>query len=191
MRLSVVSAPASEPISLAEVKAHCRIYGSEDDGLIAGYLMAARVYTESVTGRRLVTQTLDYFIDNLSADEILLPVAPVQSVTSITYIDDSGATQTLSVGAYTTVGRRYWTAIVPTVNASWPGVRNQAESVTVRFVAGHTSTNPVPEPIRQAILMLAGHLYENRETVVVGQAPEVLPMAYDFLLTDYRAHFLT
>lgn len=190
MRLSVVTGPASEPVSLAEAKAHCRIYGTDDDGLLAGYLMAARVYTESITGRRLVTQTLDYFVDDLSADEILLPVAPVQSTTSITYIDPAGATQTLGAGNYATVGRRYWTAIVPTVNATWPEVRDQAESVTVRFVAGHSSTNPVPEPIRQAILMLVGHFYENRETVVIGQAPSVVPMSYEFLLADYRAHFL-
>ena len=191
MRLSVVNAPASEPVSLAEAKAQCRIMGADEDGLIAGYLMAARAYTESITGRRLVTQTLDYYIDNLSAGEILLPVAPVQSVTSITYFDDAGATQTLGVGNYTTVGRKYWTAIVPTVSAVWPGVRNQPESVTVRFVAGHSASNPMPEEIRQAILMLVSHFYENRESVVIGQAPAVLPFSYDHLLTNFRAHFLT
>lgn len=39
--------------------------------------------------------------------------------------------------------------------------------------------------IRQAILILIGHFYENRQEVVYG-SPKVMPKASEWLLDPYR-----
>jgi uncharacterized phiE125 gp8 family phage protein len=201
MGLSLVTGPALEPVSLDEAKQHCRIDSTADDGLVAGYLFAARQYVELLTNRPLITQTFDFFIDRdgpvTDAFEwrgnrrlIELPRAPAIAVTSITYVDTNGATQTLAANQYavdvtSNIGR-----IEPAFGVVWPCVRNQNKAITVRFTAGY-GTNPgdVPMPINQAILLTVGHWYENRETVVIGQTPTELPIAAMSLIAAYRVHF--
>lgn len=64
MGLSLVTAPARDPVSVDEVKTHCRITQDLEDGLIAGYILAARQHIETWTRRALMTQswrlTIDY-----------------------------------------------------------------------------------------------------------------------------------
>lgn len=197
MGLSLVTGPTQEPVTLSEAKAHCRIAISDDDGLLAGYILAARVYLEETSGRAFLSQTWDYIIDhdwpwfldldtNRHIRQIQIPKAPLQSVTSITYVDTDGATQTLASNQYVvdeapTIGRIY-----PAYSVQWPTVRCQPEAITVRFVAGSASTH---DAIRQAILLLVGHWYENRETVVIGQAPAEMPMAVSALIAPYRVYY--
>jgi len=55
-----VTAPADRPVTLAEVKNHCRIDHSDDDTLVQSYIDAAVAHVEGwsgVLGRCLVTQT--------------------------------------------------------------------------------------------------------------------------------------
>ena len=44
----------------------------------------------------------------------------------------------------------------------------------------------VPPRVREAILMLAAHLYNNRESVLVGVTAQELPFGILDLLADYR-----
>lgn len=197
MGKALVTGPTLDPVSLAETKAHCRVSISDDDGLLAGYLVAARQHVETYLRRVLITQTWDVSFDygwpsmTWKRERIELPFSPVQSVTSVTYIDSAGATQTLPPDQYkvarTDTGE--W-VIVPAYGASWPTVRREMEAVTVRFVCGYGS-NPsdIPEPIRQAILLLVGHWYENREAVNVGNIVSELPFAVDALLFPFRVFY--
>lgn len=41
-------------------------------------------------------------------------------------------------------------------------------------------------PIKEAILQLAAHLYENREAALVGMSASELPFGFHDLLTPYR-----
>lgn len=197
MGKALVTGPPLDPVSLAEAKAHCRVFIPDDDGLIAGYLLAARQFVETNLRRVLMTQTWEVTFDygwpskTWKQERIELPFSPVQSVVSITYIDSTGATQTLTSDQYkvarTDTGE--W-VIVPAYGASWPSVRREMAAVTVRFVCGYGS-NPsdVPEPIRQAILLLVGHWYENREAINVGNIVTELPLAVDALLFPYRVFY--
>lgn len=187
MGLTVVTPPTAEPVSLAEAKAHCRIYGTEEDGLLAGYLMAARAYAETYLGRALATQTLQLAIDGgWPCDRIVLPRPPLQSVSSITYSDTSGATQTLAADQYRVDTTAHQGFIERAYGVTWPAVRDQARTIVVTYVAGYTQ---IPEPIRTAILLMVGHFYENREAVIVGQAPTELPLGVDALLFPYRVFY--
>lgn len=186
MALSLVTGPTLEPVSLIEAKAHCRIGISDDDGLLAGYLIAARDFVESFIYRRLMTQTWDLKLDGFPAC-IEIPTGPLQSVTSIQYVDTAGATQTLSASLYEVDSSSAVPRISPKYGQVWPSTYDQLNAVTIRIVLGYGS-NPgsVPESIRLAILLLVGHWYENREAVNVGNIVSEMPFAARSLLWPYR-----
>jgi uncharacterized phiE125 gp8 family phage protein len=188
--LSIVTPPASDPVSLAEAKTHLRITAPDEDALIVGYLLAAREHVETITRRALLTQTWDYSIDAW-ADRIVLPKPPVQSVTSISYLDQAGATQTLSAALYRLVKQSTgeW-AILKAYNAVWPAVQTVESCITIRFVCGYgTPPGSIPEAIRQAILLLVGHWFANREAVNVGNIVNELPLGVEPLLFPHRVFY--
>ena len=197
MGLTLVTAPTAEPVSLAEAKAHLRVLQSAEDALIASYLMAARESAETYTRRALAPQTWDLTIDydwptvrrqhdGLIIPRIVLPKPPLTSVTSITYVDTAGASQTLAGSQYLVDARGIEGVIEPTYNVTWPSVREQRAAITVRFVTGYTQ---IPEAVRAAILLTLGHLYEHREDVVVGPSANELPRGAEALLFPYRVFY--
>ncbi len=195
MGLSLVTPPTSDPISLAEAKAHCRITSDEEDGLIASYILAARQLVENDTHKRMLTQTLDYTIDHdwpyssCYGPRIEFPIGPVQSVVSISYVDSSGMPQTLATSEYVAANmgsavQSGYPYIEPAYGITWPVVRCQPAAITVRFVAGWTLSD-VPNPLMQAMRLLLSHVNENREAVASGSFMEV-PLGLEFLLSAYR-----
>jgi uncharacterized phiE125 gp8 family phage protein len=196
--LSLVTAPAFDPLSLAEAKAQLRSTSDEEDGLIAGFILAARQYVEDETQKRLITQTLDYTIDDdwpckltrgYYRQRIEFPIGPVQSVTSVTYVDLNGAAQTLSTNDYVTgnMGTAVQSGvpyIEPAYSVIWPTPRCQSAAITVRFVAGWDLSS-VPNPLMQAMRMLVAHADANREAVSNGTFNEV-PLGVESYLSAYR-----
>jgi len=176
MGLSLVTAPILEPITLTEAKAHLRVDGTDSDVIIAAYITAARQHFEAVTRRALVAQTWDYTLECFPHGDIDLPIQPVISVTSVSYITPAGATASYSAGSspdvpyydVTTDGPR--AEVFPKYGNVWPETRYHGNAVTVRFVAGYalTTDSPqvvtVPEDIKTCIKLMVGDLFENRET---------------------------
>lgn len=196
--LSVATPPASEPVSTAEARAHLRIDHVDDDAYIAALITAARSVVEERLRRALITQTLTLTMDHFpgahdaldalvhAAGVIRLPRSPVQSVSSITYVDDSGVTQTLSASGYRVDTSSVMARIEPAYGETWPTTRPVSNAVTVTFVAGYGAAAAVPLPIKQAVLVLVGTWFEHREAVIVGGTPNVVPMTVDYLLGPYR-----
>lgn len=192
MALSLVTAPVSEPVTLANQKLHLRIDTADDDTYIAICIKAARQWIEGQTKHVIMAQTWDYGIDygwptKYGFHRIDLPLNPVPAQTSpstviITYVDDDGATQTLAQTQYILAGRLHGSYIVPAFDVTWPTVRNVPDAITVRFLAGsNTSPTLIPQELHQAIMILAGHYYENRETAM--DAPE----SVEALISPFRA----
>lgn len=171
----VQTGPTQEPVTLPEAKAQCRVDIDDDDKLISSYIVSARRTAELIARRAFITQTIDLVMDEFPAEaELFLPCAPLQSVTHIKYTDSDGNESTFSsdsyiVDTYSEPGR-----VVLKTGESWPGTTLQAANgVVVRFVAGYgDDPADVPEVYRQAIQLLVGHWYENREEVVVGNVRE-------------------
>lgn len=180
--LQVITAPTIEPLSLAEARQHLLVEGTDQDALIGDLIKVARERVETDTRRALLTQTLRMTLDRfpgggVTGEAILVPRPPLQSVTSIQYVDTAGATQTLSaslylVDTYSEPGR-----IVPAYNQIWPSTRDVPNAVTVTFVAGWTSTAVMPAAARQLCRIWAAHYYEERQAIITGTIATPTPLA--------------
>lgn len=185
--LTLVTPPTLEPLTISEASAHLRVDSNAQEGLLLGYIASARQWCEVYTGRCFANQTWRQSWDGF------LPVfrlfkAPLVSVSAITYVDTAGTTQTLGASAYQVDAESEPPRIVPAYGQSWPSCRDQLNAVQITFVAGYGSM-PVPPPIRQAMRLLVGHMYENREAVAVGAQPSELPLGVEPLLFPYRVHY--
>lgn len=185
MSLKLITAPASEPITLAEAKAHLRVTHSAEDTLIESLIKEARDFCEAETGRALMAQTWEKTYDNFPA-ALELAKLPVSSVTTLKYTDENGAEQTLSSASYVldnaSDDRSAW--VVPAEGYSWPATYTGINGVRVRFIAGYADTDSVPAALKQWIKLQIGSWYNNREAVTPGQMSR-LPYI-DSLLNAYR-----
>lgn len=189
-RLKLVTAPAEEPITLAEAKTHLRVDASDEDALITSLIVAARRAAEQRTGRALVTQTWEASCDEFpgSGEGIPLQLAPVQSVTSVKYIDTAGVEQTIGAPNYTLNDRgSMGHSVLPAHGYAWPSAREQQNAVTVRFVAGYGAAAAVPQDIKAWLLLTIGTLYMQRESFVGNAmfAPAIPDRFWDALLDPY------
>lgn len=189
MALKLITAPLPI-VTTAEIKKHVRSeYFTEDDSYLDDCVAAATDHidgAEGWVGRAFGTQTWDYVLDAFPCVEgggIRLPLPPLQSVTYIKYVSpDTGlevdATD-YAVDAYSDPG---W--VMPSTDG-WPTPMATINAVRVRFVCGYST---VPPAVKQAVKLLAGHYYENRESVVLDARPSELPQAVKALL-DKRRNF--
>ncbi len=145
-------------------------------------IKAAREYAERVCNRRFINSTWDLKLDYFPC-EIRLPYPPLSSVTSISYVDTNGDTQTVSSSVYSVDASSEPGVITLAYGQDWPSARDQRNAVTVRYVAGYgASSSSVPESVRQAIMLIAAHWFEQREEVISGTIISKVPMAAESLL---------
>ena len=200
MYLTLITPAASEVISMEEAFTHLRIDGVADSpphvdyDLVESLVKTARQHLEGRDGwlgRAFVTQqwklTLDSFPGCHSRNGVIIhvPLPPLQSVDSITYIDTSGTTQTLDAADYQVDKTSVPARIAPAYGKTWPSTLNQLATVNITFTAGYGNASAVPEPIKQAMLLLIGHFYEHREAVSPTAMAE-LPMAVMALCAPFR-----
>ena len=182
----------AEPVDLTEAKAWTRVEQDflDDDELIRGLIRSAREILQEMTGRLLLTQTWDLFLDGFPVCDqpIYMQRAPAASVTSISYVDEDGAIQVLASDKYkidlTTTPHR----ILPAYDQSWPTTRDEIQSVTVRAIYGYGKAKDVPEPLKSAIKLLVGHYYEHREDaefMASGQM-QTIPRGFKYLIAPFR-----
>ena len=192
MALKLYAGPTSEPVTVSEAKSHCRVDITDDDTLIGTLITAARQHVENVLRRALFTQTWDLVLDEWpwASGWITVPLAPLASVTSVTYYDTAGTLYTLAAASYTVDTVSEPGRIVLNDGYTWPSTSlRPANPIYVRFVAGWSTTGAIPQAIKQAILLLIGHWYENREALATsGAIPKQLPLAVDALLAPYRVY---
>lgn len=188
--LKLITEPSTEPVTLAELKAQARVDTdiTDDDSMLTAYGVAARQQCEQILGRALITQTWARVIDCFPWTEIELGMPPVSAITSITYIDTAGATQTLSSSAYVLdpTGEEPG-FVLPAYGYTWPTTLDTAGAVTVTFTCGYGAAAAVPEPIKLWIKMRAATLYRFREAISGGLAMQEVPNRHgDALLDRYR-----
>lgn len=167
MPTKVITAPTYEPISAADVAEYIRVDDlAQDELLLEGMITAARQYLEQYLSRPIATQALEEALTGW-ADPIVLD-SSLQSVTSIKYLDLNGVEQTLASNQYLVDTYSEPAQITPAYNVEFPELYAVPNNVKVRYVAGYTSggspdLNPMPKPLRFAMMLIIGDLYANRE----------------------------
>lgn len=202
--LTLVTAPALEPVTLADAKLFARISTSADDAIVTSLIQTAREWLETWTRRAFVTQTWKLALDNFpiyydwyeyspyqttapyqSASQwqtqniIRLPVPPLQSVSLVQYIDTSGVLQTLAaVTGYQVDAASEPGRIAPAYGTFWPSVQAQISAVTIQFVAGYDVGGgaKIPSRVQTAIKMAVASWYQNREMVGLPLAEQPLAL---------------
>jgi uncharacterized phiE125 gp8 family phage protein len=180
--LKHVSGPSADPITLADAKLHLQVDHSADDALITRLITVAREHCEAFTGRVLGTQTFAQTQEDFS---LWCPIfaAPLVSVESITYVDGNGVTQTWNAAEYRVIKRaNAYGSIEPAYGFAYPAVRCQSDAVVISFTAGEAAS----ASLIAGMLLLIGHLYANREAVVIDKSAVTLPLAVESLWTPYR-----
>lgn len=183
MTLTLISGPAEEPVTLDEARAHLRVDETGEDALIVGLVTAARTMLEAETRRAFVSQgwqlTLDAWPQTRRID---LGLAPVVSVDELAV--DGVA---LDASLYDTGLRHDPPRIALKRNAALPDPDDGVEGITVSFTAGYGDASAVPQPLKQAILMLTAHWYENRMAGgMEGGGAVLLPLGAQHLVAPYR-----
>ena len=126
------------------------------DPQIVAWVAGAREYAETFTHRGFITQTWDLKLGGFPCDDVIwLPKAPLVSVTSVTYVDPAGATQTWSSALYTVDApagpKARAGCLVPNYGQAFPSTRDVVNAVTVRFVAGYGAAAAVPVLIKACL----------------------------------------
>lgn len=194
--LELSTAPTLEPLTLDEVRDHCGITTTNDDAYLDALIVTVRQAMEHRLRRALLTQTRKLRIDDdwPASGRVYLPRPPLQSVTSVAYLDTAGASQTLAASVYQVVGARTTpdadaslAYLRPAYAQSWPSVRAVPETVTITYVCGWVARGYIPQPIRQAMLVAIAELYEQRETTITGTIVEEVP-TIQRLIASYRIY---
>lgn len=211
----LITPPNIEPVTLAQAKLHARVDEDADDSLVTAQIIAARQLVESYINNALITQTwqvgydlrdqpfkdlfrvittvdtFPYFAQSAAARQLEMPFGQVQSIGSVnTYQSDN--TEVLFASSNYRLSENW---IKLNDAAYWPTDMRSTDCVIVEYDCGYGDTaDDVPNPIKQAILMLISHWYENRGAVYdpmnVSQTPGQLPYSVSALLQPYRTFYI-
>jgi len=184
MTITQTTAPSLLPVSLQDVKANSRIDTDLEDEVIISFIRAAVARCERETGMAFAAQSWEYTTDAFPDGEIVIPMGPIGETVVVTYIDDDGDTVTVDaadyyVDTYSADGR-----IVPV--DSWPTAAERPSAVKVAFTVGAASC---PQDVRQAIILMASHWINHRETADEKALVEI-PYGAGMLLSLHRRMFV-
>lgn len=191
MKFKLITEPAVEPLDLSQIKTYHRINGDDQDDVMSALMVAARQFVEDHTGRPLITQTWEgvsrsweNFFTYGMPDRLRVPVsrceplklkANLQSVVSVEYYDEDGTLQTLDTADYNVITHGILGEVWPAFGTQWPVTQDRPDAIKVTFVAGYgDEAGDVPKPIWQAMMLLFGHFFENREAttpVMIRELP--------------------
>ena len=158
----VSTGPTREPINILELKSHLRITETNEDDDLLNFITAARELCEEYQNRKYVTQTIQLSLEKFpDCDYIELPYPPLASVTSFNYYDEDGnatAFEDYNIDTYSEPGRLYLKN-----DYTWTGDElRTGTGILITYVVG-TSVANVSQRVKNAIMMLAGYMYESRE----------------------------
>lgn len=187
MSVTVATINGTEPVSLSEAKDHCYVTGSAHDTLFTSLITVAREYAEGFTWRAIIDATYEMRLDGFPNGEIELPKPPVRAIDSIKYVNTEGTLVTLDSAEYETDTDGEYGRVKPV--SSWPATKDQYNAVRIMFTAGYdgsAAAYTVPKQIKQGMLMLIKHLFDNRESVVMSEGNTLnikeVPMSTKHLL---------
>ncbi|WP_143159015.1 head-tail connector protein [Desulfosporosinus lacus] len=160
--------PAAEPVSLPVARAHLRLDTNDDDAYVNSLIIAAREYCETYQNRAYITQTWEMALPSFPLRTITIPKGRLQTIEQIFYKNAAGIVTTLIPEIdYVVSHRGILGRVCPPFGKAFPYEHlYPLDPVVVRFMCGYGDTSEtVPARVKQAMLLLIGHWYENRMAV--------------------------
>lgn len=180
----LITPPALEPVPLADAKAHLRVGHADDDAMIGMLITAARRHIEAQTGLVLLSQQWQHFRDDWPDRGIVsLPLSPVLSVDEVAVHGEDDTKAVIDPAHYYVDTASRPPRLLLRGSRVWARPGRAANGISISVTAGFGSAaDDVPEPLRQAHLLLIAHWYEHR-----GNAnPPPLPLTISTLLAPFR-----
>jgi uncharacterized phiE125 gp8 family phage protein len=205
--LTITSQPAIEPISLTTALQHLKLGAVGDDtaedAYVEGLIMAVREYCETLQGRAYITRTYELLVPcgctqpHRGAATVELPMAPLQEISAMVALDEDNVETAIPpritvVDEVTTIDENGYTVDTtgPVAKVAIPDMPADAAQLKITYTAGYGDTaTDVPTRIRQAMLLLLGHWYQNRQTVITGTIVTSVPQAFEALINMDRLNW--
>jgi uncharacterized phiE125 gp8 family phage protein len=179
VRLRQTAAPQNLAVSLAEARRQCAISDSTHDDLLVSLIDAATSHAEKYLDAFIADQAVEITFESFPE---YLHLYPVKSVDSVKYDDADGAEQTLSTDLYEVQLDGFRPEIRP--KDAWPALSN-AKQWPVR-IACTVGFDTVPNPIKQAILVMVQEMYSHRGDSITGTMVSPSSFTARRLLDGYR-----
>lgn len=190
----LVTPPASEPVTITQVKAHLRVDGNDDDTFLTSLIAIARERLEQETRRAWMRQRWTAYIigdfGQLLSVELPRPriLTGGDNTFLLEYRNTSGTWVTESsymIQANREPSRLWGPTTIP-ADIDTPRDADDAVWRATYWTGYGSESADVPGPLKQALMMLIGHLDQNRELTVSGRTITEVPKSLDWLLTPYR-----
>lgn len=175
-------APVNELLTLDSAKSFMRILDTDSDIDIQAMINSSLEYAQNYTNRQFITATYELYTDVFKQD-MQLPKNPIQSVTSVEYMDENGVYQPMTdfyVYGENGVSKIHF--------EDMPTHKEHKNAIRITFVAGYgDNSTDVPETIKSYLRVMVSTLYENREQYVVGVSIDTMANPIlDKMLNMYR-----
>jgi uncharacterized phiE125 gp8 family phage protein len=185
----LITAPASEPVTLAEAKVHLRLEHALDDSTVTSNIVAARDQVEQFTWRQLVKQTWELVLDGFPAcGWVDLPkghLYKTSPIISVKYLDPDRVLQTLADTEYEADAVSVPGKLRLADGKSWPSTRDTWNAVRIQYQVGWDVAD-VPALLKAAVLVAVAEMYEHRDPILVGTISSELPINAQRLARGYR-----
>jgi uncharacterized phiE125 gp8 family phage protein len=172
----------AEPVSLADLKAWCRIERDDEDALLTALARAARETIEAETRQVLVQRVFRVSVDPVPRDGwIEVERYPLQEVTAIVAYDAAGmpvAFEPEEAVIERAMGIEAVRLSRLVIDAAVNGVEFEVQA---GFAAG-----AVPENLKLAIRRIVAASYELRAAIPVAMQPGLVPPAAHALIAPFR-----
>ncbi len=185
----LLSAPALEPVTLAQTKEFLRVDDSNEDSFISSLIVAARIHVETITSRALISQSWRVVRDCWPSDRIVnLPIGPLLSLSAITTYDEEGNANGLPLAQFQPETNIAPARIFLPKTISGQVVMRERAAIEIDYVAGFgVSESDVPADLKQAIFTLIAYWFEHRDAVVIAGSGSIVPNGFDNLVAAYKS----
>lgn len=186
MSAFLLTAPAVEPLSLADARSFLRVEHDADDAIIAALVSAARNHVEALTRCALIAQTWRLVLDRWPDSGRIKPrIGPLRSLAAVRVFNAAGEASAIDPETFV-IDRAAGVIAAPGWSLPAPGRGVAGIELDIETGFGE-SPSDVPPKLLQAIRMLVAHWYENRGLIAIGQSIAMMPGSVNALIVSHRA----
>lgn len=202
-----ITPPATEPVTVAEIKDHAKIDSADEDVYLAALITAARESVSLETGRSLITETWTATLDawprnggsewwdgvreepitEIEVDYLELAKVPFGQITTVELLDESDTATEWAASNYYMTRQFGRGRLVRKRGVAWPTVLRDVAGIRITFTTGYgADANAVPMPLRHAVKLLVSHWYENRTPASACASSDLMPAGLGEIIGQFR-----